>query len=209
VKLDLVAAVGQQQRAGRAPDTAADDGQRVERRLVGPVQVLHHEHGRVAAVELVEQRAEHRLARCVGGQRVGELAARLPGDVVDRPQRTRREQRVAGAPQEARAAGARDALCQRGLADPGLAGDQHDAAVAGPRLCQHLLKRPDGGITLQQLHRPTSVGHRTGTWPLSGHYMRMPTVPGWLALGGGGHEGTNPDTRSDTASAVAHARRQE
>jgi hypothetical protein len=48
--IDLVVAIGRQHERGERLDTAAEQSQDVERRLVGPVQVLEHDDaGRPAA----------------------------------------------------------------------------------------------------------------------------------------------------------------
>ena len=58
-----LAAAGEDQAAGRAHEPAAEQRDEVERRVVGPVQVLDHEHG--AGGELVERGVEHGLAAAV------------------------------------------------------------------------------------------------------------------------------------------------
>jgi len=64
------------------------------------------------------------------GEQLGQPAARLPGDVVQRTQRTGREQRVTGPQQEPgiRRLPLNEPLDQRRLADAGLARQQDDAA---------------------------------------------------------------------------------
>jgi hypothetical protein len=49
---------------------------------------------------------------------------------------------------------ARGALGQGGRAHPGLAGHEDDPAGARPRVSERLVQRSDGGIALEQLHRP-------------------------------------------------------
>ena len=64
-----------------------------------------------------------------------ERAAELPGDVEQRSERPRGEQPVAGAPGPRGPGLAPLALLdQRGLADPGLTGDEHQAALAAAGL---------------------------------------------------------------------------
>jgi hypothetical protein len=64
----------------------------------------------------------------------------------------RRQQRVAGAPEEARAvlARARDVPHERGLADPRLAGHEDDPAVSGARLRQRILQCGQRDVSLEQ-----------------------------------------------------------
>jgi hypothetical protein len=103
------------------------------------VQVLDDERGGLA--QLVEHRREQVLART--RDRLGERAARLVGDVAQRPHRPRRDQRVAGAPQHAVPVGERGH--QRRLSDPGLAG--HD---------DHAPRRPHSSIAVSSASRSRS-----------------------------------------------------
>ena len=91
-----VVAAGEDQAAGRAQQAAAQQRHEVERGVVGPVQVLDDQHG--AAGELVQGRRQHPLAGAVDGGE--QRAARLAGDVVQRAERARRDQRITGAPQD-------------------------------------------------------------------------------------------------------------
>jgi len=144
-----LAAAGDDQAAGRAQQAAAEQRHEVERRVVGPVQVLDHQHG--AGGELVERGVEDRLTAAVDHRL--QAAAGLTGDVAQRAERARRDQRVAGAPQHrAVVQGLGERADQRGLADPRLA--QHERDPTGrERLGQRL--REDGPLafTLQKLQR--------------------------------------------------------
>ena len=66
------------QRSGGRADPAPEECEQVERALVGPVQVLDHQHPRRALGDLVEQRRHQVLASAVAAQGVGQ-AARRPG----------------------------------------------------------------------------------------------------------------------------------
>jgi hypothetical protein len=128
----------------------AEQRHQVERRVVGPVEVVDHEHR--AAGERVERGGEDVLA-CAGRlERGEERAARVARDVAQRAHRARRDQRVAGAPQDARARQRRaDLADQRRLADARLACDHHHAPHGG-RLAERGLDRPALFLTLQEIH---------------------------------------------------------
>ena len=83
---------------GERTQPAAEQRHEVERRVVGPVQVLDHQHGLVG--ELVERGGEHGLAAAVDRRRRSVPPASR-GDVAQRAERARRDQRVARAPQHA------------------------------------------------------------------------------------------------------------
>jgi hypothetical protein len=139
---------------------------------------------------------------------VDSRAAGLARDVVDRAERARRQQRVARAPEEARVAArrARDALGEHRLADARLAGHEHDPGPRprapgpgrppAPRRPYRVRAAPSPRRDRKRSRMPRRVR-------LSGRYTRMPTVPTWLTLGGGGHEGTNRYIGRGTARAVA------
>jgi hypothetical protein len=95
--LDLVVAVGRDQRRGHRLHAPAEQAHEVERRLVRPVQVLEHEDRRRLAAELLAQ-GGHELVRLrAAADEACQLAAGRNGDVGERPQRTRREERLAAA----------------------------------------------------------------------------------------------------------------
>ena len=126
-RADFVGAIGHHQHRARALHAPAEELEQVERRLVGPVAVLEHDQRRRPVLELVERRAEDRVAAGLGVDGGEQLALGLARDVVQRRERPRREQGIAGAPQHAR----RDAL---------LAGELLQAAPS----CRCRLRRARG-----------------------------------------------------------------
>jgi hypothetical protein len=90
------------------------------------VQVLQHEQRPGRRAQLAQQRGDELRRPGAGGRRREQLAARGVGHVLQRAERARRVQRVAGAPQHAPPLGER--AHQRGLADAGLTADQHEPA---------------------------------------------------------------------------------
>ena len=88
----------EQEQHGERADAAREQGDHVERRLVGPVHVLEHEHGRPRRErELVEQQAMDLVRRSLCGERLLERRRHAAGEVVDRPERPRDREVVAGA----------------------------------------------------------------------------------------------------------------
>ena len=82
---DLVLAIGQHQQRARAGDAPAEELHQVERRLVGPVDVLdQHEVRRLAPPHHVEHGGEQPGARRAGLERGQQIGAGLAGDVVER-----------------------------------------------------------------------------------------------------------------------------
>ena len=125
--VDLVVAVGRERRATgvasiRRPSTRSD----VERRLVGPVQVLEHEQRR--PLELVAAAAVRDAAAASGRRESSDRATSS-----ERPERRRRRQALAGAVQDATPDARRERAHERRLADAGLAADEHEPPALGAR----------------------------------------------------------------------------
>ena len=166
----LVAAVGQQEEQAPVGRRVGEEGDEVERRLVGPVQVLEHEHDRCLGAEPADHRErllEQAQAR-VGAGAAGEcarLVARRAGEQPRQLARTfqlrrarERAQRLderqvgqaradeldAAADQHGRAAvlrPRRDLADHAALADPGRARDEHGPPVAQGGLAEHRVQR--------------------------------------------------------------------
>ena len=153
----LAAAKGQHEQRRNRRDPATEDRDRVECRLVGPVDVLEHEHRRPRRpFQLGDQQALDLVRRGARVERGLELDRDGTDEVTDRPQRTRDRQVVAGAEEHSRAGveipcEARDELR---LPDPGLAADEGDAPLPPGCGRPRLGKRGQRPITLEQLHGP-------------------------------------------------------
>ena len=95
------------------------------------MQVLEHEHRRRSAPQLADEGAHDVVGLGAGGHDFRELAAGELGDVEQRPQRTRREQRLAGTPEKPRPVAVlfAEPPQERGLSYSGLTGNQHEPAV--------------------------------------------------------------------------------
>ena len=126
VALELVVAVGDRDERRHRRDPACEQAEQVERRLVGPVQVLEHDDRWRAPPQLVEQRGQHVARPGAALDEVGQLAACLGGDVEQRPERPRRVQRLARAREHADGKVGAERVEERRLADPGLSGDEHE-----------------------------------------------------------------------------------
>jgi hypothetical protein len=121
----IIAVAGHHQRRHRL-HPAGEQPQDVQGRLVGPVHVLENEHARDPRAQLLGQRRHHRVGHRATRHDRLQLAAGRLGDLQERPERARREERVAGAPEDPpRLAAPLAEPPQEGrLADPGLAADQ-------------------------------------------------------------------------------------
>ena len=122
----LVAIAGEDQRVN-ALEPAAEQLQDVERGLVRPMHVLKDENRRTPPVELADESAGDLVGRRFAVNELRELTPGLVGDVEERPQRCRGQQRLAGAPEDARRPPPLVAeLSQQGrLSDPRLTTDEH------------------------------------------------------------------------------------
>jgi hypothetical protein len=89
--VELVVAVAGEDEGGHALDLAGQQAQHVERRLVGPVEVLEHEHGRAPPGQLPHERAGDLVRPGFPGDELLELAAGQLRDVEERSERTRGE----------------------------------------------------------------------------------------------------------------------
>ena len=135
--------------------------QEVERGLVGPVQVLEDEHARTS--ELAEERRKQLVRPGGVVDQPLEVAPHRRGHVCDRPERARREERVAPAPQHLDAGRVGERPREGRLPRPGLATDEHHRAAARKPVLQHR----EGLLPLEQVgedrrrHHPESAAGGT------------------------------------------------
>ena len=148
---DLVVAVGHDEQRRQVVDPPADVAQHVERRVVCPVHVLDDEHRRTGPGQLGEHRGEDGVA-IAPTQRGGQLAGTGPGGVPKRAQRAGGDEVVTGAVQDSCLLPhrAQERPDHAGLADPRLAGQQHDrtGSAAGP--VEGLGDHRELGVTLEE-----------------------------------------------------------
>jgi hypothetical protein len=96
----LVVAVGQDQDGRQLGDPAGQVAQHVQGGLISPVDVLHHQDGRMPGpVQLGPHRGQHRVPLAALRQRPGQLGADLADQVAERSQGPRGAQVVAVADQ--------------------------------------------------------------------------------------------------------------
>ena len=153
-EIERVVAVAGQDERGHRLDLACQQSQHVERRLVGPVQVLDDEHGRARAGELADERRGHLVRPSLARHELLELAAGDLGEVEERAERARGEQALAGSAQDPRRRG--QALAERlqedRLAGSGLAADEHEpAGLAGDHRVERLGQCGQLPAALEQL----------------------------------------------------------
>jgi len=148
VALGFVVPVRRDHEPRDAVDAPAEDAQHVERRLVRPVDVLDHDDR--GAVELREQRPRHRPRVRPGREQLRQRPARAVGDVSERAERARRGEVLARPGKDPRVRSPAELADERGLADPGLAADEHEPAALPPSLREEAEQR----LPLEQ------AGHR-------------------------------------------------
>jgi hypothetical protein len=154
-----IAAAGQDQAAGGAHQSPAQQRDEVERRVVRPLQVLDDEHrgGR----QLREGRRQRALPRARLDRRE-HRASDVARHVAQRTHRARRDQRIARPPQDApRAQRRARGPHERRLADARLADDDHDPTRGGGLLDRRREDLPLT-LTLKKLQRPLADPRR---WP--------------------------------------------
>ncbi len=149
-RLEVTRAQRQHQQAVPVADAPGQVPQQVEGGVVGPVHVLHREHGHRRPVQLGDGRGEHPLGP-TGPDRRGQRPGGVDGRVAQRPERAAGAQVVAAPDEGAHAPVERrqERPQQAGLADAGLALDQHHAAVPGPGRGDRLEQRVDQRRPLQ------------------------------------------------------------
>jgi hypothetical protein len=153
---DLIITVREDEQHPAQGEPAPEERDQIEGGLVGPVQVLHDHHRPAAlpgTVQRVEQGVEDRtpLPR---GHPLPQCPTDLAGDVVQRPERARGEQRIAGSPEHPRPrpGRGREGGGQTGLPGTGLTGDDSDAPAAG-RVGQQRVEIGESATAFQKLHR--------------------------------------------------------
>jgi hypothetical protein len=127
-RVELVVAKRREHERAGSFDATAEQAEDVEGRLVGPVEVLQHEHGRLSA-QLLDKGTEHLVGARVACDQLSERTARLRGDIRKGSERSGCEERIACTFEDsATSRGIRpETTNQGGLAYARLAGDQHQA----------------------------------------------------------------------------------
>ena len=173
--LQLVVAVGRdhQRRHSRRPP--AEQVHDVERRLVGPVEILQDDDRRAA--KRATQRPEHLAGGCAALGHLRQLAADLGGDVEQRPERSRREQRLARrrpAPRPTAAARRKHARAPSCPTPASPASNTICPLPAVAHLRERGLEHREMLLALQQLHAATLRRHPPAHQPNSTEPARHP-----------------------------------
>ena len=152
-RIHRLVAIAQHDQHRHTRDPTGDQPEHIHRRLVGPVHVLDNEDGRLASLQLVDQRCRDLVGDRLTGEPLGEPGPELTGEVVDRPQGPRREERIAGTSKHSRRTGVGSAepVDQCRLAAAGLRGDEHHATVAPGDRRQRSVECGQLALTLHQL----------------------------------------------------------
>ena len=151
--IDFVVAVGEDDERTHAAQPPADILHQVERRGVGPMNILDDDDGGFRAVlQRAQEGGENHQPVHSRLQEMLHLAGQMGGHVVQRAERLRREQRVAAAPKDACRPPPQldEAIDGRGLADAGFAENERDAPVAGRRFAQRRIELFETFLAFQQ-----------------------------------------------------------
>jgi hypothetical protein len=158
IRRQLVVTEGEHDQRSEALDPTPHERQHVEGGTVRPMDVLDDPHRPPHPCKLCPDGLEQ-LGASARTQRLPERRRGLNREVVHRAERPRHEEVVAPAPDDPHMARSalRERSYKRGLADPGLAGDEHDrAGRPSRREAQH--RAPRAGV--RALRAPPA--HRTG-----------------------------------------------
>jgi hypothetical protein len=157
---DFVVAITQDDKGVRLRNAAAQILDEIERRLIGPMDILDDEQRRPPRItQKIEQGGEQSQPRRVTFELRQEPSAGRARNVIEGSERGGREERVALAQENAvRPAGARKEVSDEGrLADARLAADQNEAALTGRRLGERRCQKGEFRIAFKQCHGPGAL----------------------------------------------------
>ena len=150
--VELIVPVRHDDQRSRRLCPAAEKTQDIERRLIGPMEVLEDGDRRPPRRELLHERREHRVGLVAGFDDILESAARRRRDVEQRTEGSRRVEGIARAPENPRLVTAliAEMADERGLADAGLAGDQCETTATGDDVREALVELRDEGCSFEE-----------------------------------------------------------
>src|SRR4051812_7339384 len=136
-------------------DPPPENGDRIERCVVGPVNVLDDEHGgRRRQLEFIDQERLDVVRRGAARQRFGQRIGDVADQIADRPEWPG-DRKVVTRPQQHpgfRPEVMQELADQPRLADPRFTRDHHDTTVALRRRIPRARQRGQRPVTLEQLH---------------------------------------------------------
>ncbi len=135
-------------------DPATEQPDDIERRLIGPVHVLEHEDRR-PTTELVGEHRGDLMRPGAAANELIELATRRVRDLEQGAERARRQQSVAGAPEDPRRTSTLVAETPQEccLAGPGFTANEDETSVTREGTAEDLLELRQLIGTLEQLAR--------------------------------------------------------
>ncbi len=161
-RAQLVIAVRQHQQSRAPLEAASQETQQVEGGLVGPVHVFEDGHGRTTG-QFGQHGREQTGALGAAGQGTRQGTAQLLGNIVQRPEQTRGELRVARARNRARAwpHPLQELAHHAGLTHAGFAADQDEPRHPGQRIGQCGLELAQASVTFEEVHFRCAAHLRT------------------------------------------------
>lgn len=147
---DFIVSVRHHEHRAHALQPPPEETQQVEGGLVGPVRVLDHGERRCqSAVQLRKGGAEHPVTRRVATEQPVELATSGRGKIQERPERSRRGENVAGAPQHTCSAvrAAAEPIDEGSFPDARLSTDEDESPAAVHRFAQPPVQRHERQLT--------------------------------------------------------------
>ncbi len=179
---DLIVTMRQDHQDPCLCNAPAEELDEIERRLVGPMDVLdHHDRRLRRAVQLAEHGGEQHGARCLDLELREQPAAGLVGYVVERTERRGVEQRIAIPLEDAdrRATRRQEPVDEGCLADARFTADDGDTSLAGDRCLEGSCERVQVGGAFQQFHGTAGLKTWRGTDATACHAGGLSAGP-WL-----------------------------
>ena len=164
-RANLVVAIGREQEGARRGDAPPEEAEEIERRLVGPMDILEDDQRRRrSSGEHAKEGAEDLIARGTGRELAGDVAVHGVGDVNEWAERAGGRERIADAGEGA--CGGTESLAkvvtEGGLAYSSLAAEEKETPLPYCRLAQVLSESRDKSIALQQIHWGYSLCKTSG-----------------------------------------------
>ena len=141
-------------------DAPSQELEQIQRGFIGPVDIFnHHDGGKRALPELIQQSGEQRSSLCVATHERRQAAFSLSGNIVERSQRARGKERFAGPPQLpcCPAMLVHKLLHQRRFADASLPADEYSPPMAGCGRTKEYRQLLETVVTFEKVHTASSA----------------------------------------------------